>query len=152
MIKKMDSDLDTRWKENYGCKEDRKLWDNFQSFYKEVIANKHLWKRDMLAITYVDVAKKYGYVGLKVLHPYEDFLITYFPGGYDYWTIAQVLCYPDNHGFETDEEAQDFLNEMPTDDEQLCLFGFTDWDTDENKSFKAVFKDGIKQIQREEQA
>lgn len=46
-----------------------------------------------------------------------------------------------------DEEAQDFLNEMPTDDEQLCLFGFTDWDTDENKSFKAVFKDGIKQIQ-----
>tara|TARA_R110000851_G_scaffold283759_1_gene437311 strand:- start:33 stop:302 length:270 start_codon:yes stop_codon:yes gene_type:complete len=51
-----------------------------------------------------------------------------------------------------DEEAQDFLNEMPTDDEQLCLFGFTDWDTDENKSFKAVFKDGIKQIQKEEQA
>jgi len=51
-----------------------------------------------------------------------------------------------------DEEAQDFINEMPTDDEQLCLFGFTDWDTDENKSFKAVFKDGIKQIQREEQA
>mgnify|MGYP003147053533 FL=1 len=103
MIKKMDSDLDTWWKENYGCKEDRKLWDNFQSFYKEVIANKHLWKRDMLAITYVDVAKKYGYVGLKVLHPYEDFLITYFPGDYDYWTIAQVLCYPDNHGFETDD-------------------------------------------------
>jgi len=51
-----------------------------------------------------------------------------------------------------DEEAQDFLNEMPTDDEQLCLFGFMDFDTDENKSFKAVFKDGIKQIQREEQA
>ena len=45
-----------------------------------------------------------------------------------------------------DEEAQDFLNEMPTDDEQLCLFGFMDFDTDENKSFKAVFKDGIKQI------
>ena len=100
---KMDSDLDTPWEENYGCKEDRKLWDNFQSFYKEVVANKHLWKRDMLAITYVDVATKYGYVGLQVLHPYEDFLITYFSGGYDYWPIAQVLCHPDDYGFKTDD-------------------------------------------------
>ena len=99
----MDSDLDTPWEENYGCKEDRKLWDNFQSFYKEVVANKHLWKRDMLAITYVDVATKYGYVGLQVLHPYEDFLITYFSGGYDYWPIAQVLCHPDDYGFKTDD-------------------------------------------------
>lgn len=99
----MDSDLDDWWEENYGCKEDRKLWNNFQSFYEEVIANKHLWKRDMLAITYMDLARKYGYVGLQVLHPYEDFLITYFSGDYQHWRIARVLCFPDDYGFKTDD-------------------------------------------------
>lgn len=121
----MDSDLDV-W---FSVKEDRKLWNNFQSFYEEVVANKHLWKRDMLAITHMNLARKYGYVGLKVLHPYEDFLITYFSGDYQYWPIARVLCFPEDYGFKTDdgdghtylsysqqnvnEEFEYFLNKFP---------------------------------------
>lgn len=104
----LDSYLDDSYTDDsYSVEEDRKLWNNFQSFYEEVVANKHLWKRDMLTITYMDLARKYGYVGLKILHPYEDFLITCFSGGYRNCRIASVLCFPDYYEFETDDGDED---------------------------------------------
>ena len=109
--------------------EEIEYWDNFYSFYKEVVANKHLWKRDMLAITYIDEARKYSYVGLEVIHPYKNCLITLYAGGHNYYPITKIetdrreLGYFHHHGLghtmlnnqkeECDRNFQDFLKKYP---------------------------------------
>lgn len=103
-------------------KEEKEEWKNFYAFYKEVVANKHLWKREMLAITYIDVAQKYGYVGLEVIHPYEDRLINYFSGDYNNTRIAQINM--DRYGRQVSSDFGDtiFNNYQKDCDQQLESF------------------------------